>query len=181
MCLAVSDQVANDMILGTGAYKRGITGTIFRPRIDAGWGVVVGLDEPTAVRTHLPDPATSKAIVDRATRLRGGAIVGSDIPVAPARDVLDDVLRVFATVGRTGLPWRQLPELLATHVDPDTYTRHTPESLSALLRGLGVPSVDVKVDGKGIKGCRLDDVRAAHARAELTAANTPPAPRTSRE
>ena len=96
-------------------------------------------------------------------------------------DVLDDVLRVFAVVGRTGLPWRQLPELLAKHVDPDTYARHTPESMSALLRGLGVPSVDIKVDGKGIKGCRLDDVRAAHARAELTATTNPPTPRTSRE
>ena len=179
MCLAVSDQVANDMILGTGAYKRGITGTIFRPRIDAGWGMVVGLDEPTAVRTHLPDPATTAAIIKRATQLRGGAVVGSDVPVAPARDVLDDVLRVFAVVGRTGLPWRQLPELLTRHVDPDTYARHTPESISALLRGLGVPSVDIKVDGKGIKGCRLDDVRAAQARAELTAATPPPGPRTS--
>jgi S-DNA-T family DNA segregation ATPase FtsK/SpoIIIE len=42
-CLSVLDQIANDQIMGTGAYKRGQTGTMFRPEVDAGWGFTVGM------------------------------------------------------------------------------------------------------------------------------------------
>src|SRR5690606_32947095 len=36
-CLAVMDQLANDMILGTSAYKNGYRATQFEPGRDAGW------------------------------------------------------------------------------------------------------------------------------------------------
>jgi S-DNA-T family DNA segregation ATPase FtsK/SpoIIIE len=126
---------------------------------------MVGLAETCSVRSHWVDPDTGKAIVARAVALRGG-VVGGDVPVAPARDVLADVLRVFADTGRRGLAWQQLPALLAD-IDADVYARHTPESVSALLRGQGVPSEDVKVDGKGIKGCRRVDVEKAIAGREI--------------
>ncbi|MEU0569294.1 hypothetical protein ABZ297_28510 [Nonomuraea sp. NPDC005983] len=41
-CLAIQDHIANDMILGTGAYRAGITATGYRPGIDAGWAMVTG-------------------------------------------------------------------------------------------------------------------------------------------
>ncbi len=166
-CMAVPDQVANDQILGTGAYKRGLTGTAYRPNLDAGWGIMLGLAEPTAVRSQYPDPATAQAIMARATALRGGAPVGSDVDVVPGRDVLDDVLHVFAHLGRPGVTWQQLAELLATE-HPRAYGGHSQESLSALVRAAGVPSADVKSDGKGIKGCKRADVETAIGRREIT-------------
>ncbi|MBB5082996.1 FtsK/SpoIIIE domain-containing protein [Nonomuraea endophytica] len=38
VCMSVRDQVANDMILGTGMYKAGYRATVFEPGDDAGWG-----------------------------------------------------------------------------------------------------------------------------------------------
>lgn len=165
-CMAVQDQVANDMILGTGAYKRGLTGTAYRPGEDAGWGIVTGLAEPTAVRSQFPDEATTKAIIARATALRGGEPVGTDIGRMPARDVLGDVMRVFAHLGRPGVSWQQMAELLAGE-HPEAYGSHSAESLSALVRAAGVPSVDVKVEGRALKGCRRAEVQTAIARREV--------------
>jgi DNA segregation ATPase FtsK/SpoIIIE, S-DNA-T family len=41
-CLKVMDQIANDMVLGTSAYKAGIRATTFRAEVDAGLGYQVG-------------------------------------------------------------------------------------------------------------------------------------------
>lgn len=165
-CMAVQDQVANDMILGTGAYKRGLTATAYRPGLDAGWGVITGLAEPTAIRSHFPTPEVSAAIVARASALRGGVPVGDSGP-APARtDVLQDVLRVFAHVGRRGLHWQTLAALLAEQ-QPEAYAGITAEAVSARVRGEGVPSEDVKVDGTVLKGCKRAEVEAVIERREL--------------
>lgn len=169
-CLAVADWWANDAILGTGAYKRGITATSYRPgpppEGDAGWGMFMGLAEPMSVRAQFPDEATTKAILARAAALRGG-VVGTGLDLVPTRDVLDDVLRVFATIGRPGLHWQQLGELLAEQV-PEAYADHNPESLSALVRACGVPSEDIKVEGAVRKGCKRAAIEAAMARREVT-------------
>ena len=166
-CLAVPDQVANDMILGTGAYKRGLTGTVYRPIVDAGWGVMVGLPEAGSVRAQYPTAEVTAKILARAAQLRGG-VVGTDLERAPERDVLADVLRVFAYVGRPGVHWQQLAELLAEH-EPQAYGRHTPESLSALLRAAGLSSVDVKDQAGAVrKGVRRADVQAAIEAREVT-------------
>jgi S-DNA-T family DNA segregation ATPase FtsK/SpoIIIE len=167
-CLAVQDQVANDMILGTGAYKRGLTATAYRPGLDAGWGIVTGLDSPTAARSHYPGPEESAALVARATALRHGTVVGGDGDQVQLRDTLGDVLHVFAHLGRPGIQWAEMPALLA-QAHGDHYASHTAESLSALLRGLGVPSVDIKVDGRAAKGCRRDAITEAIRRREITA------------
>jgi S-DNA-T family DNA segregation ATPase FtsK/SpoIIIE len=159
-CLAVPDQIANDMILGTGAYKRGLTATVYRPGVDAGWGVLVGLADVSVVRSQFPDPDTAKTLIARATALRGG-VVGDDVELAPARDVLADILTAFGQAGRNGLQWQQLLDLLAP-IAPEWYGRHTAESLSALCRAAGVPSLDVKAaDGSVRKGARRVDVLAA--------------------
>lgn len=164
-CLAVQDHIANDMILGTGSYKRGITGTSFRPEIDAGWGMVTGLAAPTAVRSQFPDEETAKKILARAMQLRGGVAPWADREETPRVDVLVDVQRVWPT-GRTALPWQWLAELLAEH-RPEAYGDVTAESLSALLRGLDVPSENVKASGQVLKGCKRAAVDAAVERREI--------------
>jgi S-DNA-T family DNA segregation ATPase FtsK/SpoIIIE len=167
--MAVLDQVANDQVMGTGSYKRGVSATVYRPGLDAGWGVMTGLAEPTAVRSHYPDPKTTAAIVARAAELRGHGVIG-DPDVGGARDVLADVIRVWVYVGRPGVQWERLAELLADH-QPDAYAGVTGESVSALVRDQGVPSVDVKAaDGTVRKGCRLAAIEAAVERRAIESA-----------
>jgi S-DNA-T family DNA segregation ATPase FtsK/SpoIIIE len=164
-CLAVQDHIANDMILGTGSYKRGITGTSFRPEIDAGWGMVTGLAAPTAVRSQYPDEKATKKILGRAIQLRGGRPTWADDDETPRVDVLVDVQRVWPA-GRTALPWQWLAELLAEH-RPEAYGDVTADSVSALLRGLDVPSENVKASGQVLKGCKRTAVDAAVERREI--------------
>ncbi|HLL66819.1 MAG TPA: cell division protein FtsK [Micromonosporaceae bacterium] len=157
-CLSVAGQVENDMILGTGAYKRGITGTVYRPVDDAGWGVMTGLRAPTAVRSFFPDPPTAAAIVARATALRGGVVGGADdLPVA--RDLLADLAEVAAPNGQH---WGPAAEAL-TDRWPHAYPTLTADALSELARATGVPSVDVKVSRKTVKGYRVTDIRTLMA------------------
>ena len=80
-------------------------------------------------------------------------------------DVLVDVQRVWPT-GRTAVPWQWLAELLAEH-RPETYGDVTADSVSALLRGLDVPSENVKAGGQVLKGCKRSAVDAAVERREL--------------
>lgn len=165
-CLAVQDQVANDMVLGTGAYKRGVTATSFRPEIDAGWGMVTGLKEPTAVRSFYPTEEERKKIMNRALQLRGGNIPRTEDDEVKV-DILVDVIQVWPA-GSNGIHWQELAELLREH-RPELYSDITPESVSSLLRGLGVPSEDVKRGGKVLKGCKRVAVQAAIERRELPA------------
>ncbi|MEU8362293.1 hypothetical protein AB0C27_40375 [Nonomuraea sp. NPDC048882] len=164
-CLAVQDHIANDMILGTGSYKRGITGTSFRPEIDAGWGMVTGLASPTAVRSQYPDEKTTKKILERAIHLRGGRPAWADEEETPRVDVLMDVRRVWPN-GKPGAQWQTLHGRLVES-RPELYADMTPEALSKLLVGLGVPSVDVKADGRALKGCRWEALTGALEAREL--------------
>ncbi|GGK09558.1 cell division protein FtsK [Pilimelia anulata] len=154
-CLAVPDQVANDMILGTGAYKRGVTGTVYRPGVDAGWGVLTGLAEPTATRSHFPEAKTTASIVARATALRGGVVVGDTVPVARARDLAGDLVAVAA---RNGQHWTTAAATLVQRW-PEAYPTMTGEALSELARAQGVVSTDVKIGGRTLKGYRLGQLR----------------------
>jgi S-DNA-T family DNA segregation ATPase FtsK/SpoIIIE len=165
-CLAVQDHIANDMILGTGSYKRGITGTSFRPEIDAGWGMVTGLAAPTAVRSQFPDEKETKKILSRAIQLRGGRPTWADEDM-PRVDVLVDVQRVWPAGPYAH--WGPLAGALA-EFRPEAYTDLTAESLSALLRGLDVPSENVRVNGQVLKGCKKASVEAALERREISGA-----------
>ncbi|WP_405149400.1 hypothetical protein OG589_14390 [Sphaerisporangium sp. NBC_01403] len=165
-CLAVRGYQENDMILGTGAYKAGITGTAFRPEIDAGWAMVTGLREPIAVRAQYPTEADAKKILARAAQLRGGVASWVEEEEAPRLDILVDVVRVWPA-GRDRAQWQHLAELL-NEFRPDAYGDLTAESLSALLRGLGVSPINVKAGGAVLKGCLLAEVQAAAEQRELT-------------
>jgi S-DNA-T family DNA segregation ATPase FtsK/SpoIIIE len=156
-CLAVQDQVANDMILGTGAYKRGLTATVYRPKVDAGWGIITGLDDSGPVRGFF-DLKADAAIVARARVLRGGRPVGGpDIEATPVRDLLADLAEIAA--GKPGRWWTTAAVEL-TERWPEAYPGATQETVSAAARAAGVASVDVKIDGTGRKGYRTDHITA---------------------
>lgn len=168
LALAVQSHIETDLILGTGAYSRGARPTLFVPPADdvnpwAGWGYLAGRDQP--VRANFIDNPTAEAIVARALAMRGDA-PPVDVSTEPDRDVLADVIRVFAHTNRPGLHWQQLAEILAAD-RPALYGGMTAEAVSALVRAEKVPSVDVKVDGVGLKGCRRADVLAAVEQREL--------------
>jgi hypothetical protein len=84
---------------------------------------------------------------------------GQDV-TTPARDVLADVAEVFGA--DAGLHWDVLAQRLADHF-PDRWADATAEAVSAQCRGLGVPSVDVKMAGRNLKGCRRADIQRAAA------------------
>lgn len=167
-CLGVPSHVETDLVLGTGAYARGARPTTFMPPPDgenpwAGWGYLAGRDQP--VRPSFIDNPDAFAIVNRARELRGD-VTAVSMERRPERDVLADVLRVFAHVGRPGLHWQALAELMAEQM-PEAYRGVSADAMSALVRNEGVESVNVTVDGKALKGCRLEAVRGAAAKREL--------------
>lgn len=161
LCLAVTSHIECDLVLGTGAYRSGARPTQFEPGEDAGWGWRAGLGPSAPARAAYLDNAAAERIAKRAIGLRGG--VRADVEQRPDRDVLADVIRVFAHLGRPAIHWQRLAELLA-EAQPDTYKGLTAEAASALVRAAGVPSVDVKADGIVLKGCRRAEVEDAQAR-----------------
>jgi S-DNA-T family DNA segregation ATPase FtsK/SpoIIIE len=166
-CLSVAGQVENDMILGTGAYKRGLSATVYRPKFDAGWGILTGLERDGGARSFFPAPDTAKAIVARATELRGGRVVGTD-ELPARRDVLADVRRVFYA-GEAFISWPQIAARLVEQM-PDFYPEVTAEAVSAQLRALGVPSEDGRdksAGGRVLKGAKVAAIDAAIQRREL--------------
>ncbi|MBM0238694.1 cell division protein FtsK [Micromonospora sp. ATA32] len=164
-CLSVLGQVENDMILGTGAYKRGFSGTVYRPGIDAGWGVMVGVDKPGSARSFFPTPEVTAAIVARAGQLRGHAAVGEDVERVEARDMLADARTVLQN-GEAGLPWAVLAERLA-ELAPEFYAGVTAEMVRESLARYGVDSQDVKVGRSNLKGARRTALEAAQQRREI--------------
>ena len=163
-CLKVPGQVENDMVLGTSAYKNGARATMFRPKVDAGLGYLKDEESlPHVVRTYYLNAADAERVAKRARALRqaagtlSGAALGED-DSEPQRDVLADVLDVFA--GDSGLQWPALAERLEDRF-PERWAGTTAEVVSAELRARGVRSVDVKTDGRVLKGCRLADVEKA--------------------
>jgi DNA segregation ATPase FtsK/SpoIIIE, S-DNA-T family len=178
-CMAVRGQVENDMILGTGAYKRGLSATSFRPGDDedprdAGLGVMVGLAHPApAVRSYYPTQAETVALLRRAAQLRGGVLVASEGGPA-ARDVLDDVRGVFYA-GEAFVSWQTITARLAEQL-PEHYGSMTVEAIGARVRGLGVVTTDGRdraLGGKALKGATLASVQDAISRRQIGAGREP--------
>jgi S-DNA-T family DNA segregation ATPase FtsK/SpoIIIE len=160
--LKLMDQPTNDMVLGTGAYKAGIRSTTFRPEVDAGIGFQIGAGPaPQVVRTFYLDQAATERVAAcaRALRETAGTLTGMAACEQPApRDVLADLAAVLGA--DAGLQWPEAAARLA-HRFPERWDGVTAEAISAECRALGVPSVDVKAGGRGLKGCRAADVAAA--------------------
>ena len=163
--LRTSSWQVSELCLGAGAYSEGLDTSTLLPQYK-GVGIMRGAtDASPTVRTYLADGQDAERILvaARAHRKAAGTLsgmaVGEDEPVA--RDVLADVLAVFGT--DAGLQWPVLAARLAGQI-ADRWADATPDSVSAQVRGLGVPSVDVKAFGKALKGCRRADLDAAARR-----------------
>ena len=163
-CLKVAGQVENDMILGTSAYKNGARATTFRAKIDAGLGYLKGEENtPQVVRTYYLNTADTERVAVRARAIREAAhtlsgVALGEVDTSPARDVLADVAEAFGA--DPALHWPMLAMRLSERF-PERWTGATAESVSAECRGVGVPSVQVKVGGRNLQGCRLLDVQSA--------------------
>ena len=161
-CLKVPDQVANDMILGTGSYKNGYNAAAFRGKTDAGLGWLKADGEPAVCRTYYIDLAAAEKVAARARILRGAAGTLSGYALGEADtettlDVLADVLAAFGT--DAGLHWEVLAARLADRF-PDRWTGTTADAISAQVRGFGVGGRLVNDHGTRRQGCRRIDVEA---------------------
>lgn len=172
-CLKVMGHTANDMVLGTGAYKAGIRATMFS-RSDRGicWMSGEG-DDPVIVASAFVDGPAAEGVVARARQLREdyGSITGHALGQGPAAtvgmDVLGDVLKVFGP-DEDQLWCERIAARLNT-VLPDVYGEWTTASVAPALKPWGVVTADVWAtgeDGKGTtkRGIKRADVAAAATR-----------------
>lgn len=166
--LRVTTQIANDMVLGSGAYRSGLRATEFS-RDDKGLGILVEGVDPQTVRTYPVDLVDAERVVARARRARelAGRLTGYAAGVRPPRkqprDIASDVLAVFGDDTWAG--WDTLAERLAER-DAERYAAITAGEVSAAVRALGVPSVAGKRGGRTRQGCRRAALEQALAAGE---------------
>jgi DNA segregation ATPase FtsK/SpoIIIE, S-DNA-T family len=157
----------SDLVLGSGAYSEGFDSSTLLPTYK-GVGILRGASDATpTVRTFLADHEDAEKILlaARALRERAGTLSGvaaGESVARTVRDVLADVKAVFGPDER-GLQWDDIATRLAQRM-PEHYGDLTAEAISAQLRALGVPSVDVKKAGAARKGARRDAIDAAITR-----------------
>jgi S-DNA-T family DNA segregation ATPase FtsK/SpoIIIE len=170
--LKCGNRLVSEAVLGGDAYAEGFDASSL-PVGDEyrGVGFLYGQSDATpTVRTFLADHTDAEKILTaaRAHRERVGMLsgqaVGEDI-AREVRDVLADALAVFGTSGR--LPWQILAGRMLEHA-PEHYADLTADTISAQLRALGVPSVNVKWDGSVLKGAKADDIHTARAKRDGT-------------
>lgn len=161
----------SDLVLGAGAYSEGHDSSTLLPTYK-GVGILRGhADDTPTTRVYLADGQDADKILTTARALREqagtltGMAAGEDL-TRETRDPLADVIRVFAHMGRVGLHWGTVADELAK-LAPDRYAGEDADSISALLRGLGVRSQDVKAGGEVRKGCRREAVEEALNRREV--------------
>lgn len=102
-CFAIGDQQSNDAILGTSAYKRGISAVGLEPATEEGPGDVGTamtsrgfLAKPGLLRSYYVPRDQHKAIVERAVELREAAHITTTAPAPPEpRDLLADLDHVL--------------------------------------------------------------------------------------
>lgn len=153
LAFAVGDHVANDALLGQGAYAAGHRATELIPGTDIGTCVAKGLSDGRSeiVQVYFVSVARGNdeatPIIERglaAIAERGNSVPGTATPRPQrpeARDLLDDLDQVL---GEETVPCADLPALLA-RLAPDwaPYRALTGKSLRELLRrnyGVKVPS-----------------------------------------
>ncbi|GAA3180580.1 hypothetical protein [Nonomuraea roseoviolacea] len=161
----------SDLVLGSGAYSEGFDSSALLPSYK-GVGILRGAgDDTPTVRFHLADAEDAEKILQCARKLRerAGTLSGmaaGQAAIREMRDVLADTLTVFQP-GESGLPWAVIATRLAERI-AEHYADLTAEAVSAQLRALGVPSVDIKRDGKALKGAKKAAITAAISRRETT-------------
>jgi DNA segregation ATPase FtsK/SpoIIIE, S-DNA-T family len=171
-CLAVADQVANDMILGTSAYKLGYRATVFEPEVDAGWGILAGIGKTGPRRAYYVDTHAAGKVIARAIAARTAAGTMPDpaareVAASPAYDVLTDVAAVWPA-GEDAV-WNETLIERLSELRPDVYTGWQPVQLTSALStyGVTVGQIGRRVDGgKTVnrRGPNLADVTDAITR-----------------
>ncbi|MFL6126025.1 hypothetical protein, partial [Actinophytocola sp.] len=166
--LKCGNRLVSEAVLGGDAYAEGYDASTL-PVGDEyrGIGLLYGQSDHTpTTHTFLADHADAEKILIAARQHRErvgtltGQAVGEEIQ-RQVRDVLADTLAVFA--GSSRLPWQILAGRLVEHAR-EHYGDITADTISAQLRALGVPSVNVKWDGAVLKGAKADDIHTAMTR-----------------
>jgi len=160
--LRTSSWQVSELCLGAGAYSEGLDTSTLLPAYK-GVGILRGAsDASPTVRTHLADGQDAERILvaARAIRERAGTLSGMALGETPPEQpsVLADVLAVMGSA--PAMHWETLAQLLAQRFG-DRHADCTAESVSAQCRAAGVPSVDVKQQGRSKMGCRREHVEAA--------------------
>jgi S-DNA-T family DNA segregation ATPase FtsK/SpoIIIE len=166
-CLSVADQIANDMILGTSAYKIGHRATVFQPVVEAGWGILSGLGKPGARRSFYVNTADAEKVIARAiaARVEAGTMPDSDDrtrDMSAQYDVLADVAEIWP-VGDNGpadAAWNETLIEHLTELRPDVYAGWKPAQLTAAL---DIHHVKVAQVGRRIKGKTVNRRGPSHA------------------
>jgi S-DNA-T family DNA segregation ATPase FtsK/SpoIIIE len=174
-CLKVMGQIENDMVLGTGSYKRGIrANTLAWTDKGIAWFVGEGADA-RIVRTVGVDVPTADALAARIFELRkqAGRITGhalGEVPesAASSYDLLADVLTALPP--GTSKAWSEDIVARLAELRPDVYGQWSTEQLATAVKPYGIRTVQVwgTAGGKGAnrRGLRRADVLDAVARHE---------------
>ncbi|GIG58877.1 cell division protein FtsK [Longispora fulva] len=165
-CLSVADQTANDMILGTSAYKNGLRATVFEPVVEAGWGILSGLGKPGAKRSYYVDNVAAERIISRAIgyRQKAGTMPTEEEqtrPTGPTFDLLADLLAVWPEGDAKA--WNDTLTTRLAEMRPEIYEGWASEQLTAALKphpGIKVTDVGKRVEGKAVtrRGIARSDV-----------------------
>ncbi|MFF3326092.1 cell division protein FtsK [Streptomyces sp. NPDC002889] len=179
--LKVMGHTANDMVLGTGAYKGGIRATMFS-RSDRGicWMSGEG-DDPRIVASAFVDAPAAELVAARARQLREeyGNVTGHAIGQGPAEsagmDVLGDVLKVLP-LDEKAVWCERIAQRLA-ELRPDVYGGWKGENVTAALKPWGVETGQVwgqtdDGEGKNRRGIKRADLAAAITRRDADRAAT---------
>jgi S-DNA-T family DNA segregation ATPase FtsK/SpoIIIE len=173
-CLSVADQTANDMILGTSAYKNGYRATVFVPGDDnnpndAGWGILRGFGAPGSVKSYYLNTTDAARIVLRAVALRvaAGTMPNPDEQTrdaGPVHDLLGDLARIWPA-GEKAV-WNETLCALLAELRPDVYAGWEAAQLSAALKphpAVKVADVGRRIDGKAVtrRGIKHPDLLTA--------------------
>jgi S-DNA-T family DNA segregation ATPase FtsK/SpoIIIE len=160
-CLRVMDQIANDMVLGTSAYKVGMNATLFTDS-DKGVGLLRDGGSAQVVRTANIDSELAEKIGYRAYEVRAamdllsGQAVGQDAVITNRYQVLLDLDRVWP-VSEDRMWSKELVELLA-QMDDGAYGGWDQTDLAVALGRLGVKTRQMQktVNQKPVNNRGLD-------------------------
>jgi len=175
-CLAVTGHIPNDLIMGTGAYKRGIRATIFNPQTEPGAGQLGtgGLGAQVA-RAAFITQAEAYDVAARALAMRTalgtltGEAAGEVIVDEEEVNILDQVLTIWED-GAEAMHSHRLIELLAERW-PMTYGNlltmekaAASTALSGMLKGAKVATKAVNIRGccGSARGIHASDLPAAY-------------------
>lgn len=164
VCFKVTEQVHNDQILGTGAYKSGLKATLFSQE-DRGLAWLKASGEPKVVRTwsEMVELGTAVELVEKAHALRAaaglltGQAAGEEQLQLLEPDLMADVRDVMEHPPVTAMSLGALRDAL-TLLRPATWGHLDVDALGSMLRAAGVKVGTVWAEGRSAKGIKTADV-----------------------